>query len=517
MRSSQTLASLLSCLALTLGTAGCPFPDPSPPDAGTETDAGTDAGTETDAGTDAGLPPEVTGQRAVLLMTNTGELRRPVDLSASAPKALVFDGGTFVTYEGVGRADGTFTIPNVPAGPYYLSVDPTTFVVTDARELDLTSGGFGRPDAALQPADAGGATVAFELSNLHPYQSTDGLTLFSANANVARFRLTPTATAGATSGTFTYTVRTGQPLIDPARGDRALLTQLTTRTATLEGAGETVTYRSVSRSFEAPEFQARPGETQTLSGTMTEPPALTAPIRWDLAAYRSLATSVHPRATVLSQVMVFDVLPTPLAYGALGGVPRLVEFLQPPTAGDMRADFLYANPYPASWNPIGVTESRFQVPYQLPGTTAPAVLSGGVSYTDTLSSFLSKTLTPAFGPVRQPLIEGMDARQPVTLTTTTPELSWTAPSTEPGVSYNYIVFINQLSVQSPATVSRFVGSLRTNDTRVRLPPGLLTAGNSYVFIFDVNTTPGNGLLRQVFRVPVPITGAQTLSEIVTVP
>ncbi|HEX5748969.1 MAG TPA: hypothetical protein VFZ09_22200 [Archangium sp.] len=501
MRSSRTLVCLLSCLALSLGTVGCPSQEPSPPD----------------AGTDAGVPPGVTGQRAVLTLTQSGEVRRPVDLSASAPRALVFEGGTFVTHEGVGRADGTFTIPNVPAGTYYLGVDPTTFVVTDAREVDLTSGALGRPDVALLPMGAGSAAVAFELGNLHPYQSTDGITLFSANANVARFRLTPTATAGATSGTFTYTVRTGQPLIDPARGDRALLTQLTTRTTTLEGGGETVTYRSVSRSFEAPEFQTRPGEAQTISGTMSEPPALTAPIHWDLAAYRNLASAVNPRATVLSQIMVFDVLPTPLDYGAISAVPQLVEFIQPPTAGDMRADFVYANPYPSSWNPIGVTESRFQVPYQLPGTTTPAVLSGSVSYRDTLSTFLSRTIAPPFGPVRQPLIEGMDARQPVTLTTTTPELSWTAPSTEQDVSYNYIVFIHQLTVQSPATVSRFVGSLRTKDTRVRLPPGLLSPGNAYVFIFDVNTTPGSGLLRQVFRVPVPITGAQALSEIVTVP
>jgi len=504
MRSSRTLASLLSCLALTVGTVACRSPEPSAPDAGTEVETG------------AGVLPGVTGQRALLHLTNTGEVRLPVDLSAAPPRALVLEGGTFVTYEGVGRADGTFVIPHVPAGPYYLSVDPASFVVTDAREVELSSGTHGRPRAATLPAGVGVATVVFELGNLHPYESTDGITLFSSNVNVARYRLTPSAANKATLGAFTYTVRAGQPLIDPGLGDRVLLTQLSSRTAPLEDSGGTVAYRSVSRAFEAPAFKPRPGEPQTISGTMAEPPPLTASLHWELAAYRNLVTAVHPRATVAGQLLVFDVLPTPRSYGYLSLVPRLVELLEPPAVDELRTTLTYANPYPASWTPIGLTESRYQVAYQLPGTKSPATLSGVLSSTDTLPEFLSKPVAPAFGPVRQPRIEGMDAWQPVALTTLTPELSWTAPDVLRDTRCNYTVFIHQLSAQGSATVSRFVGSVRTNDTRVRLPPGLLSPGGSYVFVFDANTTPGNDILQQAVRLPIPLTSAQTLSEVVTV-
>jgi hypothetical protein len=507
MRSTPSLLSLLSCLALTLAATGCPDPvEPTP-----------DAGMDVDAGTDAGIPPDVTGQLATLALTNTGEIRRPVDLSTTPPKALVQDGGTFVTYEGVGKADGTFVIPNVPAGPYYLSFDPTRIVVTDSRKVEIvTATTLGRPGPATQPADTSGATIAFELGNLHPYQSTDGITLFSSNANVTRFRLTPTVAVGATSGTFTYTVRTGQPLIDPAQGDRALLTQLTSRTAPLEGSIETLSYRSVSRAFEAPAFQARPGETQTISGTMTEPPALTPALHWDLAAFGNQATAVHPRAAVAAQLMIVEVQPAPRTYGVIPNLPRLVEIFQAPAVDEVRTTLTFANPYPTSWTPVGTTETSFQVPYQLPGTTTPATLFGSSSHSDVLPAFFSSRIAPRFGPVLQPRIEGQDAQQAVTLTTTTPEVSWMAPPAVPGERYHYILFINELSVDGSATVSQPVATLWTDDTRLRVPPGMLSPGRSYVFAFDVNTTSDTGLLQQVFYLPLPITGVLSLSEIITV-
>ncbi|WP_152621939.1 hypothetical protein [Archangium violaceum] len=505
MRSTPSLLSLVSCLALTLASTGCPSsPTEPPPDGGT------------DAGTDAGVPPDVTGQLDMLSLTTAGEVRRPVDLTTTAPKALVEEGGTFVTHEGVGKADGTFVIPNVPAGPYYLSFDPTTFVVTDSREVKLsTNTSIGRPDAATQPADISGATIVFDLDNLHPYQSTDGLTLYSTNLNVARYRLAPSTTPGDTSGTFTYTVRTGQPLIDPAQGDRVLLTQLTSRTAPIEGGG-TLSYRSVSRSFEAPEFQSKPGETQTISGTMAEPPALTAPLHWDMAAFRNLAPAIHPRASVAAQVMIVDVQPMPHTYGTISPIPLLVEIGLPPLVDELRTTLTYANPYPASWMPVGTTETAFAVTYQLPGTETPAIIAGSASHSEQFPGFFSGKIAPEFSTVQQPRIEGMDAQQPVTLTTTTPELSWVAPPPVPGERYHYIVFIHELSVEGSATVSQYVGSIRTNDTRTRLPPGLLSSGRSYVFTFDVNTTPDNDILQQVFNLPIPISGVLSLSEIITV-
>ncbi|MFY0526177.1 hypothetical protein ACN28I_24590 [Archangium gephyra] len=468
-----------------------------------------------DAGVDAGTLAKVSGERSRIYLTDTGEVRVPVDLSAAPPQALVLEGGTFVTYEGEGRADGTFTVPNVPAGPYYLRVDPTFFVVTDSREVDLSAPALGRPDPMTQPADAGAAEMVFELSNLRSWQATDSITLFSSNANVPRFRLTPTITNTATSGSFTYTVRAGQPLIDSSQGDRVLLTQLASRTATLEGTSETLPYRSVSHAVEAPTpFQMRIAEKQTISAAMSELTPLEAPLHWDILAYKNLAASVNPRATVVTQLLVFDILPRPLTYGYFTSVPRLVEIAQAPTVDEMRTTLTYANPYPASWNPIGVMESRYQVLYTLPGTTTPGAVFASISDADTVAAFTSREIAPPFGPVGNPRIEGMDAFQPVTLTTPTPELTWTPPSSSPDM--HYIIFVHQLSVQGTATVSRLVGSVRTNNPRVRLPPGLMTSGNTYVIVFDSNTTPGMDITEQPFRLTVPITGSQALSDIITV-
>jgi hypothetical protein len=235
-----------------------------------------------------------------------------------------------------------------------------------------------------------------------------------------------------------------------------------------------------------------------------------------MAAFRNLAPAIHPRASVAAQVMIVDVQPMPHTYGTISPIPLLVEIGQPPTVDELRTTLTYANPYPASWMPVGTTETAFAVTYQLPGTETPAILAGSASHSEQLPGFFSVKIAPEFGAVQQPRIEGMDAQQPVTLTTTTPELSWVAPPPVPGERYHYILFIHELSVEGSATVSQYVGSIRTNDTRTRLPPGLLSSGRSYVFTFDVNTTPDNDILQQVFNLPIPISGVLSLSDIITV-
>lgn len=83
----------------------------------------------------------------------------PVDLSAYMLQAYSADDGTtgFRITEGRGEANGTFSIPEVPAGPYYLLVrvpgDPVAhFYWTSSRVIDLGRTELGRRDTP--PASA---------------------------------------------------------------------------------------------------------------------------------------------------------------------------------------------------------------------------------------------------------------------------------------------------------------------------------------------------------------------------
>ncbi len=59
-------------------------------------------------------------------LTEAGESQHPIDPSTVTLSALAADGEGFSSHAGTLGEDGTFTIPGVPAGEYYLEVASQT-------------------------------------------------------------------------------------------------------------------------------------------------------------------------------------------------------------------------------------------------------------------------------------------------------------------------------------------------------------------------------------------------------
>src|SRR5437773_1000707 len=113
----------LGCVAVVFLCAGCPSPGPGR--FGNPGDGGGDIGPTpmpdiASGGDDGGGAGDVTGTAATTFIADSGPVARPVDLAKVTIAARFQVGQAWNTIAGTGRADGTFTIPNVPQGTYYL-------------------------------------------------------------------------------------------------------------------------------------------------------------------------------------------------------------------------------------------------------------------------------------------------------------------------------------------------------------------------------------------------------------
>jgi cysteine-rich repeat protein len=195
-------------------------------------------------------PDTVTGTSTISYILFDGQVQTgPEDLSKYVIKAYVPDGlGHFEILDGVGRADGTFEIPDVPEGAtYYLYLlypqipnHPAPiprFWVTDARTLDLGYHIVGRIDG-VEATRA--STVSLDATNLAPWTDGDILVVDSYNNGSEFYPLENLVTngpqAGATSLTgYTFDWRNGYTyhpigslprLVDSAKGDDFFVTHL---------------------------------------------------------------------------------------------------------------------------------------------------------------------------------------------------------------------------------------------------------------------------------------------------
>src|SRR4051812_16963748 len=79
-------------------------------------------------------PSDVLGHTIDRHYTESGVTMVPVDLTKTAFAALVpgAQPGAFTSIAGTGKADGSFTVPLVPPGAFYLNTG-TTYVVTSSH------------------------------------------------------------------------------------------------------------------------------------------------------------------------------------------------------------------------------------------------------------------------------------------------------------------------------------------------------------------------------------------------
>ncbi|MFZ5443071.1 MAG: hypothetical protein ACOZQL_23895 [Myxococcota bacterium] len=461
---------------------------------GDEADAGQDAGPTGGGGGGGGSNQglTVTGHGNYTFVTaDGGRTVGPADFSRTTIGAWVsIDGG--VEYRGgAGQTNGTFSIQDVPPGPYVLRIGGGLFA-TSARDVSCDYTIPGRADA--RPATINPTSINFSLTQLSPWDSRNWLSLTSFNAGqhelygFERYSTSPpTAGVDNWAGTlnyFLYSDAYGSPMIESSKGDVAWLLQHTQTTSPNGYTGRT----AVTRALEVTNLQMVDGQTQTVTGSLT--PVSTQSISWDYRAsdFTRAASELNAGATRYFQVRVFE---GPVQWNTVNTAftETTSWYAYEPELPATTVDL--AKPFPSTWQ--GVAWSRYVVDASraLVGAT-PLRLVSELSRIEPLSQFVSQPIQPLLTAPRSPTINGADFFAENVNVGLTPTLRWTAPSM--GSNVRYELEIRRLAVNNGQTSVAARFTAHTHETSFVVPPSLLLQGQPYVVTLTALSAPEQSLL-----------------------
>lgn len=465
----------------------------------------------------------VTGSQVVSWVSASRTELIPADLTTFPVAALVEDGsGGYTTIAGVGHADGTFTIDSVPDGAYWLRVPgptaATAYYRTSASAIDAGYSKRGRSDQSLEAANS---SLVLNVTNLAPWQDGDTLELVSSEANAWHFVLEGVAAVGvpqvgdtALSGLTLDMENDGFGMsthIDGAHTppDRAFLTQASLRTT-----AENVAYKSVTRIFEPAPFTVAPGATTTLSGAFTN---VATPLTLNLEIRGSEITAARTEETRACDVppgtawgLLVNASPGG-PYAALSGPTADFLWLELPlfsSTTTVATNMTYAIPVTGTWTPFVLTGFSEQCRFLPPGATTRTRVMAGFASSIPVAQADGAPIGVRLGQVRTPTIAGQSLFSPHSIGMT-PSLSWTAPSV--GTPSWYVVRVIRVFADAMGNgAKQAVATLRTDQTSLALPPGILQSGQTYVFAISAEKD-SNTDLSALERPVLPHDQAQVVS------
>lgn len=382
------------------------------------------------------------------------------------------DGGAPDFIRGIGNDDGTFVVRDVPAGEVTLQLD-RRFFVTTSRRLAFDTFVGGRKDAVQATSES---TLRLTMRGLQPIGPANSTGFFftqqSGTANNLENVAAPVTPAGATSiesdlNWAALSGGLGYGLPDSSKGDKGYAYQNATITT---DAG------SVSNLVRAGEFNmvtlANGGTADAIVDlTPTQPMPYTLMV--DRAAFTALRGSFGRSAGVAEWQVQVGTSPSaaPFRFSGQGTITLASAALNE----NEPVTLPLPSPFPASWGrEVFMT---FVVPQlrQPSDAGTPTQFFGGLSLGDAAER-VTGTITPKLGPVRGAQIASRNFVEDQTGVTTTPSLSWMAPST--GVANTYRVSISRIDDSGDV---QDLWRVYTPNLAVTLPPGILTLGSTYVF------------------------------------
>jgi hypothetical protein len=410
----------------------------------------------------------------------------PVDLSTTTIAALVPNGTGYNVLAGTGTSSGTFSIPNVPAGLYLLQIG-AQYVWTSNTVVDADSIADYRSD--IVAANPSTTTVSFDLTNLHSWQQTDYLELVCPNNLTFEGPFPGTVGETTFTGTFPYFGN----LSVASEGDQYYVAQLITEN--LGGYPFTV----LGRYLAPPKFNQAQGSNTPINGklkTIAQQLKLVANINGaDLAAQ---ALAANPSAVLVGTGVGLAVYPGSFAHGQNTDTMDLIIQQSPPflTTNGNLGQVSYGDPYPSKWPKYAAYYWLANTSYTAPGATnSAAMLTYTYGITLTLPT-ASSPVKPLVGVVRNPLVNGKSFFTNQTGVGLTPILKWSPPSV--GTASHYDVGVYQLENNAGNTVIIPVAGFHTQSKSLRIPSGVLSAGQAYVFVVRPWYIPGVSFAKTPF-------------------
>ncbi|MDC0712433.1 hypothetical protein POL68_28485 [Stigmatella sp. ncwal1] len=415
-------------------------------------------------------------------------------LGAWVPTA---DGLGYTWHAGTYGTDGTFQIPDVDA-PSYLLQDNSTYVWTHTRTPDMSQARLGRPAV---PSEPDGTQFTFQLSGLSPWQEGDDIQLHSTETGLGYFTIgcmspdpsTPGEGETAFGGIMDYGASlracSASPVrFEPTAGDTLYATQLVSRSDDTHNLFFLELRRSIQVAAPVPQ-----AGNMLLNAALAPLPTTPYQVNYSTATFEALALAAHPTATLSTTSVNLGTLPAYTQFGGYASWPDLALLNWQPNRGPLLATFTYGNPFPSTWDRFITAQTYARVSYSvdLPegGTSTPTSFSVSTYIQEPLSASGTSALTAQVGPPRDVRLNQTVATAPLTGVGLTPLASWAAPAL--GTAHFYSLRLFELGANAAKRTTRQqVASFLTDQTQLRLPPGVLKQEKSYYLEVTAVFSPG---------------------------
>jgi hypothetical protein len=428
---------------------------------------------------------------------------KPVDLTSAQIAAYVPTGSTYLApLPGTGLADGSFTIPNVPAGGFYIKLNDA-FYWTTQNTIDLGWDALGRMDAqqAVNPPVLS-LNVASPLPLL--WHLSDELQVYTANLSFYDLGDCPF-----TQPEDTFSWSDSWNTLPSAATDTTYIYQLTSRPTT---AGSKLLALAASTSMPL----------TLLDGVNASYPVELSPVDSTsnfhlnvagsaLAAIRpGISTNASPDGTYAA----LDAMPTGASRGVTGITPDLVILLNAQMSSDTDfGDVSYGNPFPATWAPFVDLADQVYVNYSVPNTSTKVRVVGINSTQTTTMPSASNPIAPLIGSVSNPTIGGMNFHDDLQNVGTTPTLSWQPPTL--GSPTSYVIRLYEIRANSVGGYSAYtVATFSTTQQSFTIPDGYMQAGKMNFFRIMAMYRPSVDFESQPRRAGFPNASADAFSGLI---
>lgn len=432
----------------------------------------------------------------------------PSGETISAAVALASQSTGYLVFPGTLNSDGTFVIPGVPAGHYFLTVTPpsppTTVYELSAGSPDLSVVDPSRFDVA---AANGSARVSYTVTGLTAWTAGDSMQAVSSQASVETTPFFPPNAATTFNGTASWTANsrlTPVGLPSAAKGDAVFFMQSINGT-TGSGANAATT-TTMANCVQLTNLTLANGATTNATVALAAAPQNgSAPANVKLSQFDALAASVNPSAKSLNFDLLVQARPHALSFPdkPVGARATLLKLFLNPLPSPVTDANYGAQPYGQCLVPLWKEYRSYGYLFSVAvsGTTVTAF--GGVSGVEPMSPAPADPIVPVLGPVKAPQIGGKDAFSIQSGVGTSPTFSWTAPAVGTATSYTVRVF----NGSSQAEV--FEGTVR--GTSLQVTPGVLAAGTTYYASITANQATFDTLDAPPLRSGMPIYAADAIT------
>jgi hypothetical protein len=460
--------------------------------------------------------------------------------------------GSFRSLSGTAGSNGTFEIPNVPAGYYWLKLGPRDTYWTSSSTFDVGSDIF---VSTVNPPNPTLSTtyINFSFTSLDSTAASGLLQFDALETLLPAYR----SLTNPGSSTFSGGVSIGSNL-DFSSIKNAFVRQYEPAAfGPMNGyvMGPSLTLSNLSLAT---------GGHNTLSGALS--PTVPASINLSVkgSAWASLSDHIAPTApTALGGSFNLSVQPYISVDGPNVSSSRPIDLLwaggnctggnlsggfsdflisssstNPPLTTDVEAGAVqYSDPFPSAWRrTFGVCQTA-SVAIPMPGGSTQNFNLTNIQTT----SLPTATVKPLISPVQNPKINGADLFTAATINGTAVTLSWDPPAI--GTPFGYTVAImspptspgdtSPISTSPfgtppativgtpPATITGTIGllpllTLSTAKTSVTVPPDLLSSGKTYLFVITAVVDGKANMETGPHRSSLPTANAQLLSAPITI-